>query len=72
MLVGTFQLLQAKQAEIESGVEYITTLRDYWVARSQLEQVQSGRATGIGRNGTSMTSGSSGGASSRGRDAGGH
>jgi cobalt-zinc-cadmium efflux system outer membrane protein len=71
MQVGPFQLLQARQGEIDAGVQYIDALRDYWIARAQLEQVESGRTTGIGQNGVSMMSGAPG-ASSRGRDAGGH
>jgi cobalt-zinc-cadmium efflux system outer membrane protein len=46
MLAGPFQLLQAKQAEVEAGVEYVDALRDYWVARSQLQQVEGGRTVG--------------------------
>jgi cobalt-zinc-cadmium efflux system outer membrane protein len=70
MLVGAFQLLQAKQAEIEAGVEYIDALRDYWVARTQLEQVESGRTAQMADAGPTMTSAAAG--STRGRDAGGH
>jgi cobalt-zinc-cadmium efflux system outer membrane protein len=47
MLVGPLQLLQARRAEIEAGVEYVDALREYWVARSQVEQVESGRTSGI-------------------------
>jgi cobalt-zinc-cadmium efflux system outer membrane protein len=43
MFVSAFQLLSAKQAEVEAGVAYIAALRDYWVARSSLEQLLSGR-----------------------------
>jgi len=52
MLVGVFQLLQAKQQEIDSGKQYVDTLRDYWLARAQLAQILDGRlphlAPGIG------------------------
>jgi cobalt-zinc-cadmium efflux system outer membrane protein len=41
MLLGVYQLIQAKQAEFDSYREYIEALRDYWIARSDLE-----RATG--------------------------
>lgn len=37
MLLGVFQLLQAKQAEIESYWQYIEAVRDYWTARVELE-----------------------------------
>ena len=52
MLVGIFQLLQAKQQEIDTGKQYIDALRDYWIARAQLTQLLDGRlphlAPGIG------------------------
>ena len=37
MLVGVFQLLQAKRDEVEAGRGYIAALRDYWIARTDLE-----------------------------------
>lgn len=43
MLIGVFELLQAKQAEIASGREYIEALRDYWVAYAELEHAVGGR-----------------------------
>ncbi len=43
MQIGPFQLLQARQAQVEAGRQYIDTLRDYWVARSELEQAVGGR-----------------------------
>lgn len=42
MLAGVFQLLQAKRDEIEAGQDYITALRDYWLARTQLERATGG------------------------------
>jgi len=52
MLLGIFQLLQAKQQEIDSGKQYVNALRDYWVGRAQLTQILDGRlphlAPGIG------------------------
>jgi cobalt-zinc-cadmium efflux system outer membrane protein len=71
MQVGPFQLLQAKQAEIDAGVQYIDVLRDYWIARTQAQQVASGRTTAIGQATPTITGGTSG-ASAHGRDAGGH
>jgi cobalt-zinc-cadmium efflux system outer membrane protein len=38
MVVGVFQLLEAKRGEIEAGVDYVESLRDYWVARVDLER----------------------------------
>jgi cobalt-zinc-cadmium efflux system outer membrane protein len=43
MLVGVFQLVQAKQAEIAVGREYIEALRDHWLARTELERALGGR-----------------------------
>lgn len=43
MLVGVFQLLQAKEAEIEAGQEYIESLLEYWMARTELERAVGGR-----------------------------
>lgn len=45
MQVSAFQLLQAKRDQIEAGASYIEALRDYWVARSRLDQILSGRMT---------------------------
>lgn len=43
MQVSAFQLLQAKRDQVLAGAEYVQTLRDYWVARSELDQILSGR-----------------------------
>lgn len=43
MQIGVFELLQAKQAEIDAGREYVEALRDYWVARTELERAVGGR-----------------------------
>jgi cobalt-zinc-cadmium efflux system outer membrane protein len=43
MFVSVFQLLQAKRAQIEAGQRYIEHLRDYWIARSDLERAIGGR-----------------------------
>jgi cobalt-zinc-cadmium efflux system outer membrane protein len=45
MMAGVFQLLQSQQAEIETGRESIEALRDYWVARAELERSVGGRFT---------------------------
>jgi cobalt-zinc-cadmium efflux system outer membrane protein len=42
MLVGTYQLLQAKQSELTAHRELIEALRDYWLARADLEQATGG------------------------------
>jgi outer membrane protein, heavy metal efflux system len=43
MLIGVYQLLAAKQAEVNAYREYIEMVRDYWVARSELERAVGGR-----------------------------
>ncbi len=45
MLIGVFQLLQAKRDEITAQGESIEALRDYWIARSELERAVGGRLT---------------------------
>ncbi|HEX8795802.1 MAG TPA: TolC family protein [Polyangiaceae bacterium] len=46
MLLGVYQLIAAKQNEVDAYREYIEAVRDYWVARSDLERAVGGR---IGR-----------------------
>ncbi len=38
MLLGVYQLLQAKQNEINTYREYIEVVRDYFIARADLER----------------------------------
>lgn len=38
MLVGVFQLLQAKRDEVETARKYIDSLTGYWVSRADLER----------------------------------
>lgn len=45
MQVSAFQLLESRRSQIDAGADYIDTLRDYWLARSRLEQVLGGRLT---------------------------
>ncbi len=42
MLVGIFQLLQAKQNELDARRNYIDSQRDYWLARTNLDRALSG------------------------------
>ncbi|MBI1850314.1 MAG: TolC family protein [Planctomycetes bacterium] len=42
MQSGVFQLLQAKQSEIDAGQRYIEALGDYWRARAELERAVGG------------------------------
>ena len=43
MLIGPIHLLRKKQDEIEVEIDYVGTLLDYWVARSDIEQILMGR-----------------------------
>jgi cobalt-zinc-cadmium efflux system outer membrane protein len=43
MIVGVFELLEAKQREIDAGREYVAALTDYWTARAALERAVGGR-----------------------------
>ena len=54
MQIGAFQLLQAKQQQIDAGNAYIRTLRDYWVARTELDLLLSGRMASLGGGNTDM------------------
>ncbi|MEO7795846.1 MAG: TolC family protein [Thermoanaerobaculia bacterium] len=48
MLIGTFHLVVARQAELESERRHVEALEGYWIARAELE-----RAVGGGRLGSS-------------------
>jgi cobalt-zinc-cadmium efflux system outer membrane protein len=43
MLVGTFDLLMAKQQEYEDYQKYIEAVRDYWITRAELQRTLGGR-----------------------------
>lgn len=47
MLIGVYELLLAKQNQINAGREYIETLRDYWIAVSDLEPAVGGRLIAV-------------------------
>jgi cobalt-zinc-cadmium efflux system outer membrane protein len=42
MQIGLYELLASKKAEVESVRAYIETVRDYWVARAELERALGG------------------------------
>jgi outer membrane protein, heavy metal efflux system len=46
MQIGPFQLLQAKQEEVKTGADSVEALRDYWIARAELEKAVGGSLTG--------------------------
>lgn len=43
MQIGIFQLLRDREQQIETAAAYVEALREYWVARAELEQISSGR-----------------------------
>lgn len=43
MLIGLFQLLEAKRDQVETSARYVEVLRDYWIARMNAEQLLAGR-----------------------------
>lgn len=42
MLVGIFQLIQAKQGEIEANKSYVASLLDFWIASTELDRAIGG------------------------------
>lgn len=43
MQLGVFQLLRAREQQIETAVAYVESLRDYWLSRTDFEQLRVGR-----------------------------
>lgn len=43
MLAGVFDLLIARQNELDTYQKYIETVRDYWITRAQIQRVVGGR-----------------------------
>ena len=43
MQLGVFELLRAREQQIQAAMAYVDTLLDYWLARTDLEQLLSGR-----------------------------
>jgi len=46
MQITPFQLLQAKEEEVKTGADYVEALREYWVARAELEKAVGGSLGG--------------------------
>lgn len=55
MLIGVFELLADARAQVNSVNSYIETLRDFWVAQSDLEMSLVGRPTGLASIGAPST-----------------
>jgi cobalt-zinc-cadmium efflux system outer membrane protein len=45
MLIGLFQLLEAKRDQVRTAANYVQALRDYWISRADAEQLLAGRRT---------------------------
>jgi outer membrane protein, heavy metal efflux system len=43
MQIGVIDLLRAREQQIQAAIAYVETLLDYWLARTELEQLLSGR-----------------------------
>jgi cobalt-zinc-cadmium efflux system outer membrane protein len=43
MQAGVFQLLLARREQVRIGQEYVMALRNYWRAKSRLDQILAGR-----------------------------
>jgi outer membrane protein, heavy metal efflux system len=43
MQIGVVQLLRDREQQIETGIAYVEVLREYWLARTDLSQIASGR-----------------------------
>ena len=43
MQLGVFELVLARERQIRAAVAYVEALRDYWLVRTQLDQMLNGR-----------------------------
>jgi cobalt-zinc-cadmium efflux system outer membrane protein len=46
MLVGVFELLQARRTQLDAYEAYLESVRDYWIARSDLRRAAGGTLPG--------------------------
>lgn len=58
MQLGVFDLLRAQEREIQAGVSYIQALRDYWLIRTEIDQLLKGRLPNEGGVAVQMAQGS--------------
>lgn len=47
MQIGLYELLAAKQTQVDAVRAYIQTVRDYWIARAELERALGGRVPAV-------------------------
>lgn len=60
MLIGVFELLADSREQVSSVTGYIESLRDFWIAQTNLQTALTGRSPGAGVSvGTSMSAASS-------------
>jgi hypothetical protein len=50
MLIGAFDLLLAKQNELEAYQKYLEAIRDYWIFRADLQRSLGGRLPATAQN----------------------
>ena len=43
MFLGVFELLMIKRMEIEASVGYVKTLKNYWLAHTDMTEILAGR-----------------------------
>ena len=43
MLISAFELLEAKHKQIDAGKSYLSSLKDYWILRTELESLINGK-----------------------------
>jgi len=48
MLLGLFQLVDVKQAQVMAHAQHLAALRDYWSARADLERAVGGQLSAAG------------------------
>lgn len=56
MQIGVFKLLIAQKQQIDTGRQYIISLRDYWLARAEMDLLLSGKMPSNTESNTEMTS----------------
>ena len=59
MLLGTYDLLQAREQEVETERAFIEAWRDYWIAHAELERALGGRIPSESMDVSSLSSGES-------------
>jgi outer membrane protein, heavy metal efflux system len=69
MFIGVFELLSIRQRELETSRNAIEALRDYWIAKAEMDQLLMGRLTPLHQselNGMTAAAGTGGGMESGG------